>query len=54
VNGVIAAKAARMKVVAVPDAHQLKNPAFSIADLILPSLVHLDDAQFKAITGHFF
>lgn len=53
-NGVIAAKAARMKVIAVPDAHQLHNPAFSIADLVLPSLVHLDDAQFKAITGHSF
>ncbi len=54
INGVIAAKAARMKVIAVPDAHQINNPAFSIADAILPSLAQLNDAQFKAITGHSF
>ena len=54
INGVIAAKAARMKVIAVPDAHQINNPAFSIADAILPSLEQLNDAQFKAITGHSF
>jgi hypothetical protein len=43
-----------MKVIAVPDAHQINNPAFSIADAILPSLEQLNDAQFKAITGHSF
>lgn len=38
VNGIIAAKAAQMKVLAVPDEHHFNNPKFSIADYKLPSL----------------
>ncbi|MCC6182999.1 MAG: hexitol phosphatase HxpB [Bacteroidia bacterium] len=38
VNGVIAAKAAQMKVIVVPDEHNFNNPKFSIADYKLPSL----------------
>lgn len=38
VNGVIAAKAAKMKCVAIPEISQLKNPKFSIADEIHPTL----------------
>jgi HAD superfamily hydrolase (TIGR01509 family) len=38
VNGIISAKAAGMKVIAVPEAHNHGNPRFTIADLILNSL----------------
>lgn len=38
VNGVIAAKAARMTCVAVPEPEKLNDPRFSIADFIIPSL----------------
>ena len=40
-NGVIAAKAARMRCVAVPEADQLEDPRFAIADVRLPSLERL-------------
>lgn len=39
VNGVISAKAAKMKCVAVPAAEQRNDPRFGVADLILGSLV---------------
>lgn len=42
VNGIISAKAAGMKVIAVPETHNHGNPKFSIADLILSSLEDLD------------
>lgn len=38
VNGIISAKAAGMRVIGVPEAHNRNNPRFSIADLILNSL----------------
>ncbi|HEY8400913.1 MAG TPA: hexitol phosphatase HxpB [Cytophagaceae bacterium] len=37
-NGVLAAKSARMKAVAVPDSEQFHDPRFAIADLKLKSL----------------
>ena len=37
-NGVIAAKAARMTVVAIPEAHQQSDPRFAVADHRLESL----------------
>lgn len=43
-NGVIAAKAARMRCVAVPEPAQASDPRFSIADLALGSLSQLTDA----------
>jgi sugar-phosphatase len=50
-NGVISAKAARMKVVAVPENSNGSNPKLIIADLILNSLVDFDvdriDSFFK-------
>jgi HAD superfamily hydrolase (TIGR01509 family) len=46
VNGVIAAKAARMACVAVP--LDLDDPRFGIADLVLPSLADLDLGAFAA------
>lgn len=38
-NGIIAAKAAGMRVVAIPEEHNLNNPKFCIADVTLPSLL---------------
>lgn len=50
-NGVISAKAARMKVVAVPEACNGANPKLIVADLILNSLTEFDieniDELFK-------
>jgi len=42
VNGVIAGKAARMKVIAVPDALHFDDPRFAVADLKLQSLHDID------------
>jgi HAD superfamily hydrolase (TIGR01509 family) len=47
VNGVISAKAARMKVVAVPDPSEFDNPKFAIADLKLNSLKELNSALLR-------
>lgn len=41
-NGLIAAKAARMKTVIVPENFENKTDKFSIANLILPSLEHFN------------
>lgn len=45
-NGVIAAKAARMKVIAIPEKYHDYNPKLELAEKILPSLNHfkLDEA----------
>ncbi len=40
INGVIAAKAARMQCIAIPEPEKLNDPRFSIADKIYPSLTH--------------
>lgn len=42
VNGMIAGKAARMKVIAVPDALHFDDPRFSLADVKLKSLEDFD------------
>jgi len=42
-NGVIAAKAARMKCIAIPEPHNFRNPKFIIADIIANSLANIDD-----------
>ena len=41
-NGVLAAKAAQMKCIAIPEALQYNNPKFAIADRILKSLEELN------------
>ncbi|MBE9045501.1 hexitol phosphatase HxpB [Pleurocapsales cyanobacterium LEGE 10410] len=41
-NGVLAAKAARMKCIAIPEASQYDRPQFAIADLVLKSLEEFD------------
>lgn len=38
VNGMVAAKAARMRVIAVPEQAKLKLPAFGLADKVVPSM----------------
>jgi sugar-phosphatase len=49
VNGAISGKAARMKVIAVPDELHFDDPRFSIADLKLSSLKHLDEATLRRL-----
>lgn len=48
-NGVIAAKAARMRCVAVPDGPAVGDPRFALADCVLPSLERLDLAVWNAL-----
>ncbi len=48
-NGIIAGKAARMKVVAVPDAIHFDDPRFALADLKLSSLEDLDLETLKGL-----
>lgn len=47
-NGLVAAKAARMRCVAVPE-HD--DPRFALADAVLPSLAALDERVWAAVTG---
>lgn len=49
VNGMIAGKAARMKVIVVPDEAHFDNPRFGLADARLRSLEHLDLDLLKTI-----
>jgi mannitol-1-/sugar-/sorbitol-6-/2-deoxyglucose-6-phosphatase len=49
VNGVIAGKAARMKVIAVPDIIHFDDPRFTIADAKLKSLEDLDMELVKSL-----
>ena len=42
-NGVLAAKAAQMKCIAIPEMSENHNPKFAIADMVLESLEQLDD-----------
>lgn len=49
-NGIIAAKAAKMKVVAVPDPKHFHFQAYAIADMKIPSLTEFGEkelAHFK-------
>lgn len=47
--GVLAAKAARMHCVAVPDADDKENPAMEIADVVLDSLEEADEALWQRL-----
>jgi sugar-phosphatase len=51
VNGMISAKAARMACVAVPEAHHRHDRRFALADLVLGSLVELDEGRWRALLG---
>jgi mannitol-1-/sugar-/sorbitol-6-/2-deoxyglucose-6-phosphatase len=48
-NGVLAAKAAHMKCIAIPEAIQQKNPQFAIADLILKSLEEFNQPVWNSL-----
>ena len=50
-NGAISAKAARMRVVAVPEPTALASPAWGFCDLVLGSLVSFDGGVLTAL-GH--
>jgi len=51
VNGCIAAKAARMRVVAVPDPEHFADARFAIADAKLASLLELEDGRVERLLG---
>jgi sugar-phosphatase len=50
-NGCIAAKAARMRAIAVPHADDASDPRYSIADLTLGSLLELSDNAVQELLG---
>ncbi|MCF8379953.1 MAG: hexitol phosphatase HxpB [Bacteroidales bacterium] len=52
IHGVISAKAARMKVVAIPDKVHYHYPEYVIADLKLKSLNELGEKEFNSINNH--
>jgi mannitol-1-/sugar-/sorbitol-6-/2-deoxyglucose-6-phosphatase len=52
--GVLAAKAASMACIAVPEVGEESQPAFGLADLVLESLLQMDDARWDAVTGRTF
>lgn len=49
-NGVISAKSARMKCIAVPEEENYTNQKFAIADMILISLSEFDEEKLKTLT----
>lgn len=51
VNGVIAAKAAQMKCIAIPAPHQLEEPKFAIAEEVLPSLLIFNKEKFDLLNA---
>ena len=52
INGMIAAKAARMKVVAVPEMHNKQNPKYTLADLKLDKLSDFTSLHFKQLDSY--
>ena len=48
-NGVLAAKAARMKCIAIPEAIQQNNPKFAIAERVLQSLEELNNLVWNSV-----
>jgi len=50
-NGLLSAKAAKMKCVAVPDIHLKGNKMYSIADITLDSLKDFNDEHFKELNS---
>ena len=52
INGMVAAKAARMKVVAVPEMHNKQNPKYTLADLKLDKLSDFTSLHFKQLDSY--
>lgn len=50
INGMIAAKAARMKVIIVPEPEQFNDPRFGLADIKLKSLVDFNEKVWKKLS----
>jgi sugar-phosphatase len=50
-NGAIAAKAARMRVVAVPEAAALRSARWGFCDAVLPSLTAFDEPLIRSLEG---
>jgi mannitol-1-/sugar-/sorbitol-6-/2-deoxyglucose-6-phosphatase len=50
INGMIAAKAARMKVVVVPEPHNSTNPKYLLADLQLSSLSDFTETHWQQLS----
>ncbi len=48
-NGVLAAKAAQMKCIAIPEPLQYNNPQFAIADLMLKSLEEFNEQVWNSL-----
>jgi sugar-phosphatase len=51
INGMISAKAARMKCIGVPERELLGDKRLGIADIILPSLSMIDDTVWAGLSG---
>jgi mannitol-1-/sugar-/sorbitol-6-/2-deoxyglucose-6-phosphatase len=51
--GVLAAKAASMACIAVPEAGQGHHPAFGLADLVVDSLLEVDDGALDTVAAAF-
>ena len=51
INGMVAAKAARMKAVVVPEAHNRTNPKYALADLQLDSLEAFGDEHWATLSS---
>jgi beta-phosphoglucomutase-like phosphatase (HAD superfamily) len=52
--GVLAAKAASMACIAVPEPGEEHQPAFGLADAVLGSLEEMDEPRFDALAAHVF
>ena len=50
-NGAISARAARMRVVAVPEAGALDSPRWGFCDAVLPSLAGFDERLIRSLEG---
>lgn len=51
INGMVAAKAARMKAVVVPEVHNRHNPKYCLADLQLESLTEFTNDHWTALSS---
>lgn len=52
INGMLAAKAARMKVVAIPEVHNQQNPKYVLADLKLDKLTDFTALHFEHLNSY--